>query len=66
MATLDSAMEALNAAWTAASEELYKAQQQSGADGQQGQAEHHDQQQGQAADTGGGDDVADADFEEVK
>ncbi|HET8574348.1 MAG TPA: molecular chaperone DnaK [Edaphocola sp.] len=64
MAALDSATEALNAAWTAASEELYKAQQQQsgGAAEGQGQAE----QQGQATDAGGGDDVADADFEEVK
>ena len=48
--------EALEAAWMAASEELYNAEQaQAGAAGQQGQANN-----------GGADDVQDADFEEVK
>ena len=60
---LDGAMEALNTAWTAASEELYKAQQQGGA--ADGQGQPADDQQGQSANAGG-DDVADADFEEVK
>lgn len=63
MDALDGAMEALNAAWTAASEELYKAQQQQGGTAEQGQAAND--QQGQTANAGG-DDVADADFEEVK
>lgn len=60
MDSLDAAMEALNAAWTAASEEIYKAGQQGGQNG--------DAQQTQTADAtqGNGDDVADADFEEVK
>jgi len=62
---LDGAIEALNTAWSAASEEIYKAQQQSsGGSANAGE-------QGQTADTnsqsaGGDDDVADADFEEVK
>lgn len=64
MDALDGAMEALNAAWTAASEELYKAQQQGGT-AADGQGQPADAQQGQSANAGG-DDVADADFEEVK
>lgn len=55
MDQLDAAIEKLNAAWNAASEELYKANQDAGAaDAQQSQSNT------------GGDDVADADFEEVK
>jgi len=54
---LDSAMEKLNAAWNAASEDIYAqgAQQDPNAGAQQG-----------ANQNAGGDDVADADFEEVK
>ena len=56
LAAIDSAMETINTAWTAASEEMYKAtQEQQGAEGAaQPNAE------------GGGDDVTDVDFEEVK
>jgi molecular chaperone DnaK len=56
---LDSAMETLNTAWSAASEEIYKAGQDAGAapDGDKGQ---------QANAGNGGDNVADADYEEVK
>jgi len=56
---LDSAMEALNTAWSAASEEIYKAGQDAGA------APGADQAQGTNAGNGG-DNVADADYEEVK
>jgi molecular chaperone DnaK len=52
---IDKAMEDLNTAWSAASEEIYKANQEAGADTQQ-----------QGAATGDQGDVADADFEEVK
>lgn len=52
--------EALDAAWTAASEELYAAGQQA-----QG-AEAGAGAQGNAGNAGGADDVQDADFEEVK
>jgi len=52
---IDKAMEDLNTAWSAASEEIYKANQEAGADTQQ-----------QGAATGEQGDVADADFEEVK
>jgi molecular chaperone DnaK len=55
---LDKAMEEMNTAWSAASEEIYKAGQEGGAPG----AEQH-----QGAEAGnGGDNVADADYEEVK
>lgn len=60
---IDKAMEALNTAWTAASEDIYKA----GQDGQQQGGQPGGGEQ--AADPGsnaGGEDVADADFEEVK
>ena len=51
--------EALDAAWMAASEELYAAGQQPGADAGA-------QNAGNAGNAGGADDVQDADFEEVK
>ncbi len=54
---VDSAMAALNTAWQAASEELYRASQQ-----QQSQQEGPEQQKQQ----GGSDEVTDVDFEEVK
>ncbi|MEP6676717.1 MAG: Hsp70 family protein, partial [Ferruginibacter sp.] len=65
VAAIDPAVEALNAAWTAASEEMYKATQeqpgaQPGNDGTQSN-DGHSQQGGQ-----GGDHVEDAQFEEVK
>jgi len=57
---LDAAMEAMNTAWSAASEEIYKAGQEGGAPGaEQGEATHSDA-------NNGGDNVADADYEEVK
>ena len=60
LSLIDSAMEKINAAWTAASEEMYKASQEAGA--------------GAGAEAGAGagatadatDDVTDVDFEEVK
>ena len=57
LAAIDSAMETINTAWTAASEEMYKAtQEQQGAEGAtQPNTEG-----------GGADDVTDVDFEEVK
>ena len=64
---IDTAVNEMNTAWTAASEEMYKATQQAGANGngqsgaQQpgGGAEEH-------ANAGAGDNVTDAEFEEVK
>ena len=57
---LDPAMEALNAAWAAASEDLYKANEEAGAG-----AGATDADSGQAAGADAND-VTDADFEEVK
>jgi len=57
-AEIDSASEALNTAWAAASEEMYKAG--AGAEGQPQDAGQQDAQ------SGGADDVTDVDFEEVK
>ena len=57
LAAIDAAMETINTAWTAASEEMYKAtQDQQAADGGATQANPE----------GGADDVTDVDFEEVK
>ena len=58
LAAIDSAMETINTAWTAASEEMYKATQE-----QQG-AEKGEAQPKTEGD--GADDVTDVDFEEVK
>ncbi len=64
LAQIDTATEALNGAWTAASEEMYKATQEAGANGQPG-ADAGAQDAG--ADAGAkNDNVEDAQFEEVK
>ncbi len=62
---IDAAMEKINEAWKAASEEMYKAQQdgQGGAAGPQPGA---DAEAGADAGAGAEDDVQDVDFEEVK
>jgi molecular chaperone DnaK len=59
---LDKAMEALNTAWAAASEDIYKAGQEGQPQGEPGGTE----QATDAHSNAGGEDVADADFEEVK
>ena len=62
VAAVDAAMTEMNNAWTAASEEIYKAQQAAG-----GQAEGGAQANaGSNAQAGGSDTVEDAQFEEVK
>jgi len=70
---IDSAITEMNNAWTAASEELYKATQQAGGDGTHGSGGFGGQggQQagpngGHEAHAGGGENVTDAEFEEVK
>jgi molecular chaperone DnaK len=64
LAQIDAATEALNGAWTAASEEMYKATQEAGANGQPGADAGA---QGAGADASGkNDNVEDAQFEEVK
>jgi molecular chaperone DnaK len=62
IAAIDSSMQALNAAWTSASEDMYKSTEgaQPGADGAQAQP-GNDQQAGAKTDN-----VTDAEFEEVK
>jgi molecular chaperone DnaK len=62
IAAIDSATAILNAAWTAASEEMYKATQAAGA--QQPGTEGSQHTDGQQANTG--ENVTDAEFEEVK
>ena len=52
---IDSSMEAINTAWTAASEEMYKASQEEGADSAEGEATENTSE-----------DVTDVEFEEVK
>ena len=65
---VDSAVTELNTAWTAASEEMYKATQGAGAQGGDGQANGNGQQSNteSAGANAGGDNVTDAEFEEVK
>ncbi len=60
VAKVDTALEAMNTAWTAASEDIYKAQQAGAADGA-GQDDG-----AQAGNTASNDTVEDAQFEEVK
>ncbi len=62
LALIDAAMEKINGAWKAASEEIYKAQQESQAGGPQPGADAGAASDGEAAQ----DDVQDVDFEEVK
>lgn len=63
IAKVDSALEAMNTAWTAASEEIYKAQAAGAAGPEQAGAEQAD---GQANGAANNDTVEDAQFEEVK
>jgi molecular chaperone DnaK len=65
---IDSAVTELNNAWTAASEELYKATQQAGgaSQGQGGQPGGAGPNGGQQTNAGGSENVTDAEFEEVK
>ena len=63
LALIDAAMEKINEAWKAASEEIYKAQQESQAGGAQPGADAGGAPEGGEA---AQDDVQDVDFEEVK
>ncbi|MCU7694920.1 molecular chaperone DnaK [Haoranjiania flava] len=62
IAAIDKAIEEMNTAWTAASEDIYKTQQPQ--DGQPNAGAQQGPEQGNTA--GGGDNVQDAEFEEVK
>jgi molecular chaperone DnaK len=66
IAAIDTAVAEMNAAWTAASEEIYKAQQGGGQPGQEGFAGAGQQQQQQSNTGGGSENVTDAEYEEVK
>jgi molecular chaperone DnaK len=57
LAAIESALAAMNAAWQAASEEMYKATQQQ---------QQENPQDAPKTDNSGGDEVTDVDFEEVK
>jgi molecular chaperone DnaK len=63
---VDSSLAELNAAWTAASEEMYKATQGAEAGGGDGQTNGQGTNQEGAEANAGGDNVTDAEFEEVK
>ena len=62
LAIIDPALEKINEAWKAASEEMYKAQAEGQAQGQPGP----DSAANAGGEAAGGDDVQDVDFEEVK
>ncbi|WP_300600321.1 molecular chaperone DnaK [Niabella sp.] len=64
IAAIDKATEELNAAWTAASEDIYKSGQ--GAEGAQAQAGQPGGDHTPGGNAGGADDVTDVPFEEVK
>jgi molecular chaperone DnaK len=67
LASIDTAMAELNAAWTAASQDIYNTQQQGGGAQQQPGANDGGQSNGgHTADAGAGDNVTDVPYEEVK
>ena len=68
IASVDTAMAELNAAWTAASQDIYNATQQQGQPGAQdgGQQQGQQQQQQQQGNGAGAENVQDVPFEEVK
>jgi len=66
VAAVDSAMTELNQAWTAASEELYKAQQEGGATADSGAQQPQDNGNAQGGAQQNAENVTDAEFEEVK
>ncbi|HEY5370959.1 MAG TPA: molecular chaperone DnaK [Hanamia sp.] len=66
VSAVDSSLAELNTAWTAASEEMYKATQGAEAGGGDGQANGQQAQHEGAEANAGGDNVTDAEFEEVK
>ena len=66
VAQIDAAVTEMNTAWTAASEEIYKAQQAGGEPGAQDTAGAGGQQQQGNNGGGGNENVTDAEYEEVK
>jgi molecular chaperone DnaK len=65
VAAIDTSVAELNAAWTAASEEMYKATQEASANSE-GQPDAGQQAGGESAGASADDNVTDAEFEEVK
>ncbi len=63
VSAIDTAVAAMNAAWTAASEEMYKASQNAGTNGNTADGHQHE---GEPVNANAGDNVTDAEFEEVK
>ena len=68
VSSIDTAVNEMNTAWTAASEEMYKATQQAGANGGNGHSNAQQPNEGTEAhaNAGAGENVTDAEFEEVK
>ncbi|MEO8108908.1 MAG: Hsp70 family protein, partial [Ginsengibacter sp.] len=67
VASIDTAVAEMNAAWTTASEEMYKATQEgAGAANGAGDGQANAQPEGAEANAGANDNVTDAEFEEVK
>ena len=66
LAIIDSAMAELNAAWTAASQDIYNSQQAAGGSEQSGASDGGQSNGGQTAGAGAGDNVTDVPYEEVK
>ena len=67
LATVEAALEKMNTAWSAASEEMYKASQEAGANPSDANAHNHDHSNGQQHQNKTADaEVTDVDFEEVK
>ncbi|MDQ6902552.1 MAG: molecular chaperone DnaK [Bacteroidota bacterium] len=66
IASIDTAVAEMNTAWTAASEEMYKATQEAGANGNSDGEPNGAQQPHEEATANANDNVTDAEFEEVK
>ena len=66
IAAIDTAVAEMNTAWTAASEEMYKATQGAGAEGGAPNGDGQQQQGTNGEQTQGAENVTDAEFEEVK
>ena len=66
MAAVDASLQELNAAWTAASEDIYKAQQGGGVSATNANTSSADSGNASNQQQSGGDNVTDAEFEEVK
>ena len=66
VAAIDTSVAEMNAAWTAASEEMYKATQDQGAGANGGGQQANGEQPQQGPEPNAGENVTDAEFEEVK